>query len=68
MKAKSMHKKKKQTLGIDHSARRKMRAEQISNGTWMGRNAVHKSATDYNRQKEHLETKHFSYPPLKEWD
>ena len=33
MKAKSMHKKKKQTLGIDHSARRKMRAEQISNGT-----------------------------------
>lgn len=37
--------------------RRQMRAEQISNGTWMGRNTVHKAATDYNRQKTKLETR-----------
>lgn len=38
--------------------RRQTRAEQISCGIWMGRNSVHRSATDYNRQKAKLETKH----------
>ena len=52
-----MKKKKKMMTVVDHSARRQMRAEQISNGTWMGRNVVHRSAVDYNRQKERLETK-----------
>ena len=42
-----MKKKKKMMTAVDHSARRQMRAEQISNGTWMGRNVVHRSAVDY---------------------
>lgn len=37
--------------------RRQSRAEQIACGLWMGRNSVHKRATDYNRQKTRLETK-----------
>lgn len=57
MKAKSMNHKKKVAAGIDHSQRRKSRAEQVANGTWMGRNVVHRSAVDYNRQKEKLEVK-----------
>lgn len=48
----------KKKVKISNKSRRQMRAEQVSNGTWMGRNAVHKSAMDYNRQKEKLEMKH----------
>ena len=44
-------------LKINNTARRKMRAEMVSNGTWMGRNAVHRSSVDYNRQKVRLETR-----------
>lgn len=54
---KSMKKKAVVKMSIDNSARREQRAERVSSGTWMGRNVVHRSKVDYNRQKEKLETK-----------
>lgn len=37
---------------------RERRAELIANGLWMGRNVVHRSRRDYNRQREKLAVKH----------
>ena len=48
----------KKVMKISNSSRKKARAERVANGTWMGRNAVHRKKTDYNRQRFHLETKH----------
>lgn len=42
---------------IDNADRRQQRAMRVANGTWMGRNAVHRRKTDYNRQRSVLETK-----------
>ena len=57
MKSKSMKHKRARRPGIDHSARRMARAKRVASGTWMGRNVTHRSRTDYNRQREKLETR-----------
>lgn len=48
-----MSKKNRQSSNQANEERR----ERISNGTWMGRNAVHKSDIDYDRQKQKQETR-----------
>lgn len=40
-----------------NKAEREARAERVRTGTWMGRNCIYRSKTDYNRQKTRLQTK-----------
>lgn len=44
-----MKKKKKKRLSAIISSAESERKNRIANGTWMGRNAVHKSKKDYDR-------------------